>query len=141
MPSKEVWTFWLDMGASISLLPRESVPRLCSPRVARPSRRRFERRAPTPPDRLAAMRLIVTAFMTLDGIIEAPGFDEHRFGRNAWALRVQGDDDEVFNKAQIMSADALLLGRRTWQIWAAFWPTMQGGDTEMTERMNAIPKF
>jgi class 3 adenylate cyclase len=69
------------------------------------------------------MKLVVTAFMTLDGIIEAPGFDEHRTGRNAWALRVQTEEDLVYNKAQVMSADALLLGRRTWQIGAAFWPT------------------
>jgi len=87
------------------------------------------------------MKLVVTAFMTLDGIIEAPGFDEHRSGRNAWALRVQNDEDEVYNRAQAMSADAFLLGRRTWQIWAAFWPTAGGGDEEMTRWMNAIPKY
>ena len=40
-----------------------------------------------------------------------------------------------------MSADAFLLGRRTWQIWAAFWPTASGGDAELTERMNSIPKY
>ena len=40
-----------------------------------------------------------------------------------------------------MAADALLLGRRTWQIWAAFWPTASGGDVEMTDKMNAIPKY
>ena len=66
------------------------------------------------------MKLVVTAFVTLDGIIEAPGFDEHRSGRNAWALRYQTDDDEVYNTGQVLAADALLLGRRTWQIWAAF---------------------
>lgn len=87
------------------------------------------------------MRLVVTAFVTLDGIVEAPGFDEHRSGRNAWALRVQGDEDEVYNKAQAMSAGALLLGRRTWQIWAAFWPTASGGDSELAERMNSVPKY
>jgi class 3 adenylate cyclase/dihydrofolate reductase len=87
------------------------------------------------------MKLVVTAFVTVDGVIEAPGFDEHRSGRNAWALRVQTDEDEAFNKARTMSADALLLGRRTWQIWAAFWPTASGGDTELIERMNAIPKY
>jgi class 3 adenylate cyclase/dihydrofolate reductase len=87
------------------------------------------------------MKLVVTAFMTLDGIVEAPGFDEHRSGRNAWALRVQGEEDEVFNKGQIMSADALLLGRRTWQIWAAFWPTMETGDLEMIDKMNSVPKY
>jgi class 3 adenylate cyclase len=83
----------------------------------------------------------VTAFVTLDGIIEAPGFDEHRSGRNAWALGIQNDEDEVYNKWQAMSADAFLLGRRTWQIWAAFWPTASGGDVEMTERMNSVPKY
>ena len=86
------------------------------------------------------MQLVVTAFMTLDGIIEAPGFDEHRTGRNAWALRVQGEEDLVYNKAQVMSADALLLGRRTWQIWAAFWPTATG-EPDLVERMNSIPKY
>jgi class 3 adenylate cyclase/dihydrofolate reductase len=86
------------------------------------------------------MKLVVTAFVTLDGIVEGPGFDEHRTGRNAWALRVQNDEDEVYNRGQVMGADALLLGRRTWQIWAAFWPTA-GGDTEMVGKMNGIPKY
>src|SRR5262245_15350337 len=84
------------------------------------------------------MRLIVTAFMTLDGIVEAPGFDEHRDGRNGWALRVQGEEDEAYNESQIRSADALLLGRRTWQIWSAFWPTAPG---PLAEQMNAMPKY
>jgi len=77
------------------------------------------------------MKLVVTAFVTVDGIIEAPGFDEHRSGRNAWALRAQDDEDQVYNKGVAMSADAFLLGRRTWQIWAAFWPTASGGDAEL----------
>jgi class 3 adenylate cyclase len=84
------------------------------------------------------MRLVVTAFMTLDGIVEAPGFDEHRDGRNAWALRVQDAEDESYNEGQLRSADALLLGRRTWQIWAAFWPT---ADSPLAERLNRIPKY
>lgn len=87
------------------------------------------------------MKLVVTSFVTVDGIVEAPGFDEHRSGRNAWALRVQNDEDEVYNKAQTMSAGALLLGRRTWQIWAAFWPTASGGDQELVDRMNQLPKY
>ena len=84
------------------------------------------------------MRLVVTAFMTLDGVVEAPGFDEHRDGRNAWALRVQDEEDEVYNEGQLWSADALLLGRRTWQIWAAFWPTAV---SPLADRMNRIPKY
>ena len=89
------------------------------------------------------MKLVVTSFMTLDGIIEAPGFDEHRTGRNAWALRIQGDEDQVFNKEHVLAADALLMGRRTWQIWAAFWPTAasSGADPELADWMNRIPKY
>ena len=83
------------------------------------------------------MKLVVTAFVTVDGIIEAPGFDEHRSGRNTWALRVQTDEDQVYNKALAMGADAFLLGRRTWQIWAAFWPTASGGDPELTDQIVA----
>lgn len=86
------------------------------------------------------MKLIVTAFVTLDGVVEGPGFDEHRDGRNAWALRVQNEEDEGFNIDQIRGAEALLLGRRTWQIWAAFWPTA-GGDPELSRRMNGMPKY
>ena len=86
------------------------------------------------------VKLVVTAFVTLDGVIEAPGFDEHRDGRNAWALRVQNDDDEEYNRNQALTADAYLLGRKTYQIWAAFWPTATG-DEELAERVNGIPKY
>ena len=85
------------------------------------------------------MKLIVTTFVTLDGVVEGPGWDEHRDGRNAWALRVQGEEDERYNYGQVMAADALLLGRKTWQIWAAFWPTAPAG--ELADRLNAIPKY
>ena len=84
------------------------------------------------------MRLIVTAFMTLDGVVEAPGFDEHRDGRNAWALNVQDDEDLAYNDWQVREAEALLLGRRTWQAWAAFWPTASG---PLAERLNGMPKY
>jgi class 3 adenylate cyclase len=72
--------------------------------------------------------------------VEAPGFDEHRDGRNAWALRVQGEEDEEYNNGQVMSADALLLGRKTWQIWAAFWPTVSD-ESPIAARLNSIPKY
>ena len=86
------------------------------------------------------MRLISTAFVTVDGIIEAPGFDEHRDGRNAWALRVQDEETQEANRELLFGADAILLGRVTYQIWAAFWPTA-GGDPDWTRRMNEIPKY
>jgi class 3 adenylate cyclase/dihydrofolate reductase len=85
------------------------------------------------------MKLIVTAFMTLDGVMEAPGFDEHRDGRNAWALRVQNEEDGVYNQGLVMGADAVLLGRKTWQIWAAFWPTAP--ESAVKDRLNSMPKY
>jgi class 3 adenylate cyclase/dihydrofolate reductase len=86
------------------------------------------------------VRLILSSFLTIDGVMEAPGFDEHRDGRNAWALRRQDAENQEWNKDQLMKADALLLGRRTYQIWAAFWPTATG-DEELAQRVNDIPKY
>ncbi|HET6820613.1 MAG TPA: dihydrofolate reductase family protein [Candidatus Limnocylindria bacterium] len=85
------------------------------------------------------MKLVVTDFLTVDGVIEGPGFDEHRDGRNAWALRLQDDEAEEWNQSQLYGAEALLMGRVTYQIWAAFWPS--AADNEFTRRMNAIPKY
>jgi class 3 adenylate cyclase len=85
-------------------------------------------------------RLIVTEFMTLDGIMEAPGLEEHRTGRNAWALRHTDDEVERHNYDQFLSADVILLGRTTYQIWAAFWPAA-GGDAEFAKRVNEIRKY
>ena len=87
------------------------------------------------------MRLIATSFITVDGVMEGPGFDEHRDGRNAWALRVQDNETEQYNIDLVRGADAILVGRTTYQIWAAFWPTAEGGDEWLSQRMNEIPKY
>ena len=85
-------------------------------------------------------RLIVTDFVTLDGVIEAPGFDEHRSGRNAWALRLTDDDMQRYNVDQLPGAAALLLGRTTYQIWAAFWPSLPD-DEPFGRRTNEIAEI
>jgi len=85
------------------------------------------------------VRLILSAFLTLDGVMEAPGFDEHRDGRNAWALRRQDPENEAWNQDLVFGADAILLGRTSYQIWAAFWPTVT--DSAFVRRMNEIPKY
>jgi dihydrofolate reductase len=85
------------------------------------------------------MRLVVTEFLTVDGVMEGPGFDEHHDGRNAWALRLQDDENQHWNIAQLDDAEAILLGRTTYQIWAAFWPT--AGDSRFVQRLNSIPKY
>ncbi|HEX3220778.1 MAG TPA: dihydrofolate reductase family protein [Candidatus Limnocylindria bacterium] len=85
------------------------------------------------------MRLVVTDFLTVDGVIEGPGFDEHRDGRNAWALRLQDEEAEEWNQQQAFTAEALLMGRVTYQVWAALWPT--AGDDAFSRRMNSIQKY
>src|SRR5207245_2319533 len=85
-------------------------------------------------------RLIVSEFVTLDGIMEAPGFEEHRSGRNAWALRLSDDDMQRYRRQEIREAAAALLGRTSYQIWAAFWPSLKD-DEAFGRRMNDVPKY
>ena len=91
--------------------------------------------------RPARMRLVVTEFMTLDGVMEAPGFEEHRTGRNGWAMRVSDAELQGFSGAQIEGAGALLFGRTTFNIWAAFWPTAPAPAAKMAARIDALPKY
>ena len=87
------------------------------------------------------MRLVVVEFMTLDGVMEAPGFEEHRTGRNAWAMRVNDPELQAFSGSQVLGAAALLFGRTTFNIWAAFWPTAPEPAAAMARRIGAIPKY
>jgi class 3 adenylate cyclase/dihydrofolate reductase len=84
-------------------------------------------------------RVIVSEFMTLDGVIEAPGHEEHRDGRNAWSLQLTSDDMEKYSIDQLFEIDAFLLGRVTYEIWAAFWPSAPKSD--LADRINALPKY
>lgn len=87
------------------------------------------------------MRLVVIEFMTLDGVMQAPGFEEHPTGRNGWAMRVNDPELLEFNGGQILGADALLMGRRTFNIWAAFWPDPPEVAAALGEQITALPKY
>jgi class 3 adenylate cyclase len=87
------------------------------------------------------MKLVVVEFMTLDGVMEAPGFEEHPRGRNAWAMRVNDAELQAYTGEQVMGADALMFGRRTFNIWAAFWPTAPDVAAAMGKRITALPKY
>jgi len=76
--------------------------------------------------------------MTLDGIMEGPGHDEHPDGKNAWALQHATDDMERYKIEELFAVDALLLGCVMYQIWAAFWPSAPR-DEGFADRMNALP--
>jgi class 3 adenylate cyclase/dihydrofolate reductase len=78
--------------------------------------------------------------VTLDGVMEAPGHEEHPDGKNSWALQHATEDMQRFKIDEIFGIDALLLGRVTYQIWAAFWPAAPR-DEGFADRMNALPKY
>jgi class 3 adenylate cyclase/dihydrofolate reductase len=85
-------------------------------------------------------RLIVSEFVTVDGVMEAPGFEEHRSGRNAWALRAGDEETQRYKRDELNAAAAILLGRTTYEIWAAFWPSLPD-DEPFGRRMNDISKY
>ena len=87
-------------------------------------------------------KLVVTEFLTLDGVMEDPGGGEKdRFDRGGWAFQFdRGADGDTFKLAELEAADAQLLGRVTYEGFAQAWPTMEGTG-EFGEKMNAMPKF
>ncbi|TMK33615.1 MAG: hypothetical protein E6G58_13245 [Actinobacteria bacterium] len=85
-------------------------------------------------------RLVVSEFMTLDGVMEAPGFEEHRDGKNAWAIQAMTEEEQRFKIDELFAAGAILLGRVTYQIWAAFWPDAPK-DQGLADRINGLEKY
>jgi class 3 adenylate cyclase/dihydrofolate reductase len=85
-------------------------------------------------------RLIASEFVTLDGVMEAPGHEHHPDGKNAWALRYAGADQQRYKAEELLEAGAILLGRVTYEIFAAFFPTAPK-DEGFADRMNALPKY
>jgi class 3 adenylate cyclase/dihydrofolate reductase len=85
-------------------------------------------------------RLIASEFVTLDGVMEAPGHEPHPDGKNAWTLRYAGEDQQRYKAEELFEAGAILLGRVTYEIFAAFWPTAPN-DQGFANRMNSIPKY
>ena len=85
-------------------------------------------------------RIIASEFVTLDGVMEGPGHDEHVDGKNAWALSYAAEDQQRFKIEETFSVDAMLLGRVTYQIFASFWPTAPN-DEGFADRMNGMPKY
>ena len=78
--------------------------------------------------------------MTLDGVMQAPGHDPHPAGKNTWALQYADEAQQRFKGDEIRDAGALLLGRVTYEIFAAFWPTAPR-DGGFADRMNGMPKY
>jgi dihydrofolate reductase len=84
-------------------------------------------------------KLVVTEFISLDGVIEDPGGAES-FRHGGWTFKFDQGDGGKFKFDELVAADAQLLGRVTYDGFAKAWPTMEGTG-EFGEKMNGMPKF
>jgi dihydrofolate reductase len=83
-------------------------------------------------------KLIVTEFVSLDGVMEDPGGAEG-FKYGGWTFEIgMGDDGGKFKLDETMETDALLLGRRTYEGFAAAWPSRDG---PFADKFNSMPKY
>ena len=85
-----------------------------------------------------AARIVVTEFVSLDGVMEAPG-GEPDFKYPGWTFEYdRGDDGNQFKLDETRQADALLIGRRTYESFAGAWPERDG---EFADKFNSMPKY
>jgi len=83
-------------------------------------------------------RIVVTEFVSLDGVMEDPGGAED-FKYGGWTFEIdRGEEGDKFKLDETMAADVLLLGRRTYEGFAAAWPSRDG---EFADKFNNMPKY
>ena len=83
--------------------------------------------------------IVVTEFVSLDGVMEDPGGAEGT-PHGGWSMPYWNDEIGAFKKEELFTADAMLLGRVTYEGFAAAWPSMSDPDG-FADRMNSIPKY
>jgi dihydrofolate reductase len=82
-------------------------------------------------------KVVVTAFMSLDGVMEAPG-GEPDYKHAGWVLRRADAGQGQYKLDEVLSHEALLLGRRTYESFAGAWPSRKG---PFADKMNGMPKY
>jgi dihydrofolate reductase len=83
-------------------------------------------------------KVIVTEFVSLDGVMEAPGGGEG-FKHAGWTFKInRGEEGDQFKLDETRDAEALLLGRVTYEGFAAAWPSRKG---EFADKLNSMPKY
>jgi dihydrofolate reductase len=89
-------------------------------------------------------KVIVNEFMSLDGVAQAPGgADEDRSGgfeHGGWHMRYLDDSAQKWVVESLTEAGAFLLGRRTYEIFAAYWPNAPEEERVVAEPLNTLPK-
>jgi dihydrofolate reductase len=84
-------------------------------------------------------KIIVTEFITLDGVIEAPGGDETPHPHGGWQFKYDSPEAGKYKVDELASVDALLLGKNTYDTFAAFWPSQT--DDAFGKPINRLPKY
>jgi dihydrofolate reductase len=83
-------------------------------------------------------KIVVTEFISLDGVIEDPGGSED-FEHGGWSFEIsRGEEGDRFKLDETMESDALLLGRVTYEGFAEAWPSREG---EFADKFNRMPKY
>jgi dihydrofolate reductase len=83
-------------------------------------------------------RIVVTEFISIDGVMEDPGGAED-FKYGGWTFEIErGEEGDKFKLDEALDADALLLGRKTYEGFAAAWPSREG---EFADKFNNMPKY
>ena len=91
-------------------------------------------------------RVIVNEFMSLDGVAQAPGGEEEDtsggFAHGGWHMRFMEDESAMKRVLEgIVEAGGFLLGRRTYEIFAAYWPNASEEEQVIAEPLNTKPKY
>jgi dihydrofolate reductase len=85
-------------------------------------------------------KIVVTEFITLDGVVKDPG-GSGEIERGGWAFRYErGAEGDKFKLDEIMNADAQLLGRKTYEGFAAAWPDRED-EMGFAAKFNSMPKY
>src|SRR2546421_3303567 len=82
-------------------------------------------------------KIIVTEFVSLDGVMEDPGGAED-FKYGGWTFEIDRGEGDKFKLDETTDADALLLGRVTYEGFAEAWPSREG---EFADKFNSMPKY
>lgn len=84
-------------------------------------------------------RIVVTEFVSLDGVFQAPGPDGSDYKYAGWTFAYSNDEFNIFKMKELQAADAQLLGRVTYEGFAKAWPERNGD--EFSDKFNNMPKY
>jgi dihydrofolate reductase len=84
-------------------------------------------------------KVIVTEFITLDGVVEAPGGNETPHPHGGWQFTYSAPETGQYKVDELAAVDTLLLGKNTYELFAGYWPGQTGGG--FADRINLLPKY